>query len=103
MAAQQTYLAEGQDGGVRKLYVELSVTCTSLSNVTASAYTSFQDRRFAAVPKVIGGCNAPRAGGVIVNCIPTSVGVSFYVDSWRDGVKPDGDILVSATFEGYLA
>lgn len=101
MAAQQTFLAEGKDTGVRKLYVELSVTCTSLSNVTASAYTAFA-RAFRSVPKVL-GLNAPRAGGVIVNCIPTAAGVSFYVDGWQDGVKPDGALLVCATLEGYLA
>lgn len=101
MAAQQRFLAEGMDGGVRKLYMELSVTCTSLSNVAASAYSVF-DRGFTAVPKVI-GVNAPRAEGPIINVIPTSVGVSFYVNGWKDGIKPDGALLVSCVLEGYLS
>jgi hypothetical protein len=101
MVAQQKFLAEGMDGGVRKLYVELSVLCTSLSNVAASAYTAFE-RAFTATPKVI-GVNAPRAEGPMVNVIPTSLGVSFYVNGWKDGIKPDAGLLVSCTLEGYLS
>ena len=101
MAAQQKFLSEGMDASVRKLYVELSVTCTSLSNVAASAYTAFE-RAFVATPKVI-GVNAPRAEGPIVTVVPTATGVSFYVNGWKDGIKPDAALLVSATLEGYLA
>jgi hypothetical protein len=100
MADKQTFLSEGMDGSVRKLYLEFTVTCTSLSNVIASGYTAFH-RRFTGVPKVLGR-NTRRAECPILSVIPTSVGASFYVQGWKDGIKPDGALVCECVLEGYL-
>lgn len=100
MAAQQTYLIEGKDSEVVDLYVELSITTTSVVDTTFSAVTVF-NRAFSATPYVQ-GVNAPRAGA-LPNAIPTPTGISLYVRGFSGAALADGQLLVSATLQGRLA
>lgn len=99
MASMVKYLSEGKETGVKRVYVELDMTSTSLSNVSVSGYTVFE-RTFDGVPKVL-GVNA-RSFGVHANAVPTSIGVSLYGTGYRDGLKPDGTLVIEATLEGKL-
>ena len=93
-------LPAGKDTGLVRMQVSLDITSTSLSNVTASAYSVFP-RGFADVPNIVGvNTNIVRA---TVNASATSVGISLYVSGYKDGITPDGTAVVTATYEGYLA
>lgn len=99
MTSQVKYLSEGKDTGVKRVYVQLDMTSTSLSNVSVSGYTAFE-RTFDGIPKVL-GVNST-SFGVIAVAVPTSIGVSLYGTGYKDGLKPDGTLVVTATLEGKL-
>lgn len=93
------YLSEGKDTGVKRVIVSLDITSTSLSNVSISGYTTFE-RQFDGIPKVLGvNCTS---FGVTANAVPTSLGVSLYGTGHKDGLKPDGTAVITATLEGKL-
>lgn len=100
MAAQQSYLIEGKDSEVVNLYIELSITTTSVIDTIASAVTVF-GRAFTATPKVLGtNCNK---FGLSPVAIPTTTYITLYVRGFSGSTMPDGQTLVSATLQGRLA
>jgi hypothetical protein len=99
MTSTQKYLSEGKDTGIKRIHVSLDITSTSLSNVSVSGYTAFT-RAFDGIPKVLGtNCDA---FGVISVAVPTSIGISLYGTGYKDGLKPDGTLVITATLEGRL-
>lgn len=99
MTSFKKYLSEGKDTGVKRVFVSLDITSTSLSNVSVSGYTAFE-RQFDGIPKVLGvNCDA---FGVTSVAVATSLGVSLYGTGYKDGLKPDGTLVVTATLEGKL-
>lgn len=100
MAAQQTYLIEGKDSEVVNLYVELTITTTSVIDTIASAVTVF-GRAFAATPKVL-GTNVGEVG-LLVNAIVTTTYISLYVRGFSASKMPDSTVLACATLQGRLA
>jgi hypothetical protein len=100
MTSTMKTLPAGKDAGLTRMIVSLDITSTSLSNVTASAYSAFT-RGFAEVPNIIGvNTNIVRGS---VSASATSVGISLYISGYKDGITPDGTAVVTATIEGYLA
>lgn len=100
MPEQKKISIAGTAPGEHIKTIELTITTTTVTNSTFSAYTAFGET-YDAAPRVIGtNCSDPQG---LVNGAPTATGVTIYVYGITTSALPDGTVAARVTLHGRLA